>query len=306
MVVGPAAAELRRIASFLRKSAKAGNPAMARARPAFDLSVHDTDPFRPTRQRPVRVRARTVSADSHFEPHRHGWAQLAWCASGILQVSAAASADANDEVTYMVPPTRAVWIAPGALHSVHVVEEAALGTLYIDASATPPGFDRCRVIVVSPLLRELVHALDAPAGEPLPREREALLTQLVQDEIARADTQALGVPLPPAQGGDKRLRALCEAVLRSPSERATLAQWAADVGASERTLARLFREQLGTSFQQWRQQAILAHALPLLARGVPVSHVAAASGYASDSAFSAMFKAAMGQPPSHFQRRDGN
>ena len=52
----------------------------------------------------------------------------------------------------------------------------------------------------------------------------------------------------------------------------------------------------------WRQQAILAHALPLLARSQPISQVAAASGYASDSAFSAMFKTAMGQPPSHFQR----
>ena len=48
---------------------------------------------------------------------------------------------------------------------------------------------------------------------------------------------------------------------------------------------------------------MLAHALPMLARGAPVSHVAAASGYASDSAFTAMFKAAMGQPPSHFQGR---
>ena len=115
--------------------------------------------------------------------------------------------------------------------------------------------------------------------------------------------QELGVPLPPAQTGDKRLRALCEAVLRAPAERATLAQWASDVGASERTMARLFREQLGTSYQQWRQQAVLAHALPLLARGVPVSHVAAATGYASDSAFTAMFKAAMGQPPSQFQGR---
>jgi AraC-like DNA-binding protein len=69
-------------------------------------------------------------------------------------------------------------------------------------------------------------------------------------------------------------------------------------------VARLFREELGTSYQQWRQQAILAHALPMLARGVPVSQVAASSGYASDSAFTAMFKAAMGQPPSLFQRRD--
>lgn len=272
-------------------------------RPPAELPVQDTDPYQPSRTRPVRVRARTIPADTHFQPHRHDWAQLAWCASGVLQVSAAASATANDEVTYIVPPSRAVWIAPGALHSVHVVEQAELGTLYIDASVTPPGFDGCRVIVVSPLLRELVHALDAPPDAPLPAAREALLAQLVTDEIGRADTQALGVPLPPANGGDKRLRALCEAVLRAPAGRATLAEWAGDVGASERTLARLFRDQLGTSFNQWRQQAILAHALPLLARGMPVSHVAAASGYASDSAFTAMFKAAMGEPPKAFLGR---
>jgi len=32
--------------------------------------------------------------------------------------------------------------------------------------------------------------------------------------------------------------------------------------------------------------------------------VATASGYTSDSAFSAMFKSAMGQSPSHFQNKN--
>ena len=256
--------------------------------------------FVPSRQRPVRVRTRNMPADTHFEPHRHAWAQLAYCATGIVQVTASTP----EEVTYIVPPSRAVWIAPGALHTINVLEAAEFRTLYIDASARPAGWDSCRVLVVSPLLREVIHALDSPR-EALSVAREQLLTGLVLDELTRADTQALGVPMPNAQTGDKRLRALCEAVLRAPSERATLAGWAADMGASERTMARLFREELGTSYQQWRQQAILAHALPLLARGTPVSQVAAASGYASDSAFSAMFKAAMGQSPSHFQNKNG-
>ncbi|MCG2592513.1 helix-turn-helix transcriptional regulator [Ramlibacter sp. XY19] len=264
------------------------------------IPLGDTDPFQPNRAKPVRVRSRNMPADAHFDPHRHPWAQLAYCATGILQVSAADADSASGEVTFIVPPSRAVWIAPGALHHVHVLEDAQFRTLYIDASVTPTGWTGCRVLVVSPLLRELVAALDAPR---LARERETLLTNLVLDELGNAATQDLGVPLPPAQGGDKRLRALCEAVLRAPAERATLAQWAGSVGASERTMARLFREQLGTSYQQWRQQAVLAHALPLLARGMPVSHVAAASGYASDSAFTAMFKAAMGEPPSQFQGR---
>jgi AraC-like DNA-binding protein len=281
-----------------RQSSAKFSQTMPRQLRAHPIPVGDTDPFQPDRLRPVRLRARDLPVDTHFEPHRHAWAQLAYCASGILQVSAVAG---SEEVTYIVPPSRAVWIAPGALHSVHVLEAARFRTLYIHASAAPPAWSGCRVIVVSALLRELVHALDALPEPPRAPERAAMLTGLVLDEITHADAQPLGVPLPPAEGSDKRLRALCEAVLHAPAERATLAQWAARVGASERTMARLFREELGISYQQWRQQVLLAHALPMLARGVPVSHVAAAAGYASDSAFTAMFKAAMGQPPSHFQ-----
>lgn len=261
----------------------------------------DSDRFRPTRSRPVRVRSRNLPVDAHFEPHRHAWAQVAYCASGVLRVTALADGyGASGEVTYIVPPSRAVWIAPSALHSVDVLEAAQFRTLYVDPSVAPEGWHGCRVLVVSPLLRELVPALDEAGLAPA---REALLTALVVDELRAADTQPLGVPLPPADTGDKRLRALCEAVLRAPSDRATLAQWAAEIGASERTVARLFREQLGMGYQQWRQQVVLAHALPLLARGVAVAQVADASGYASESAFTAMFKAAMGQPPSRFQPR---
>ena len=280
-------------------------PTMPRNARLLSIPLGNTDGFTPSPQRPVRVRARSLAADTHLEPHSHAWAQLAYCATGIVQVTAAQSDQAGGDITYIVPPSRAVWIAPGARHHITVLEAAEFRTLYIDASATPEGWQGCRVMVVSPLLRESIQALDSPAGQALNAAREQLLCALVLDEITHADTQALGVPLPHPHTGDKRLRALCEAVLRAPSERATLAEWAEDTGASERTVARLFRDELGMSYQQWRQQAILAHALPLLARGQPVSLVAAASGYASDSAFSAMFKAAMGQPPSHFQNKTG-
>ena len=186
-------------------------------RPRRSVALTDADLFEPTKARPVRVRSRTLPVDAHFEPHRHAWAQVAYCASGMLQVSAADAGSASGEVTYIIPPSRAVWIAPSALHSVHVLEAAQFRTLYVDASVAPKNWDGCRVLVVSPLLRELVSALDEAS---LPRAREALLTALL-----------------------------------------------------------------------------------LLARGIPVNQVALASGYASVSAFTAMFKAAMGQPPSRFQPR---
>jgi AraC-like DNA-binding protein len=302
IVGAPAGSGTRRNDTFQRKSAKATVATMPRSLQPRPTPLGDTDPFRPDRRRPVRVRSRSLPVDTHFEPHRHAWAQLAYCSSGILQVTATTAQDGSEEVTYIAPPSRAVWIAPGALHAVHVLEAAEFRTLYIDASAVPADWTDCRVIVVSALLRELVHALDAPLQSPLPAARESLLTSLALDEIAGADTQPLGVPLPSAERGDKRLRALCEAVLRAPAQRRTLAGWAAQVGASERTLARLFRDELGTTYQQWRQQAVLAHALPMLARGLSIGQVAAASGYASDSAFTAMFRSALGRPPSQFQR----
>jgi len=105
---------------------------MARKPRLHFMPVGDTDPFTPSRERPVRVRARSMPVDSHFEPQ-----QLAYCASGIVQVTAEQSRRKADEITYIVPPSRAVWIAPGARHHITVLEAAEFRTLYIDASATP-------------------------------------------------------------------------------------------------------------------------------------------------------------------------
>lgn len=263
------------------------------------VPVGDTDPFAPTPARPVRCRARAMGHDTQFEPHHHPWGQLAYCASGLLQVTVSErSPDETPavETTTIVPPSRAVWIPPGARHAVTMLEASQLYTLYIDASVVSASWQRSRVLVVSPLLRELVMGLDQPQHADHLDRQQALAT-LVLAEIAHAPTQPLGVPMPDPVRGDRRLRALCEAVLNAPAQHATLSAWAVHSGASERTLARLFRDELGTGFQRWRQQVVLAHALPMLARGVSVSQVAAASGYSSDSAFTAMFKAALGQPP---------
>ena len=80
----------------------------------------------------------------------------------------------------------------------------------------------------------------------------------------------------------------------------TLEAWARDSGASPRTVARLFRQELGTTFVQWRQQVLLAKALAMAARRVPMSTIAAELGYASPSAFSAMVRRSVGAPPSRF------
>ena len=104
---------MRQFANFKLNSANI-MPSTSQSRPA---PLGDMDPFRPNPMHAVRLRARSMAADTHFEPHRHDWAQLAYCASGTVQVRVleeASSARQGSEIGYIVPPSRAVWIAPGA------------------------------------------------------------------------------------------------------------------------------------------------------------------------------------------------
>jgi AraC-like DNA-binding protein len=258
----------------------------------------------PSAERPLRAKERRLSAETRVVPHRHPWAQVALSATGVLRLTV-------DRGSYIVPPSRALWIPPGVEHAVTVVEAAELRTLYLHQprGRCGPGVPRaeeaawreCRVLEVSELLRALVLELSvAPDGAArlgaAELRRERRIGALVLDELRRARPLPLGVDLP----ADKRLRALCEAMLDDPARHAGIAAWSRDAGASPRTVARLFRSELGTSFGQWRQQALLARAMQLAARGRPMSHIAAELGYASPSAFSAMVRRAVGAPPSRF------
>lgn len=261
--------------------------------------------YAPTRERPIRAKLHRLTTDKRVVPHDHPWAQVALSETGVVRLTVA-------DGTYLVPPSRALWIPPGVEHAVTVVEDADLRTLYIHqadgrcgpdvARSEEAAWRQCRVLEVSDLLRALVLQMDIrPDGSPtMPGaaelQRERRLGALVLDELRRARPVRLGVALP----NDKRLRALCESVLADPTRHGTLDDWARDSGASPRTVARLFRQELGTTFVQWRQQVLLAKALAMAARKVPMGTIAAELGYASPSAFTAMVRRSVGAPPSEF------
>ncbi len=254
--------------------------------------------FAPTPERPLRAKSRLLEHQTDIQPHHHDWGQLVFSITGAVRVNTAGLQTA----TYIVPPSRAVWIPPRVVHAVTAIEQCDLRTLYLGPGLLAgEAWQAGRVLEVSPLLRELVLALPAvpapsPAESGVDAERRRGIEQLILHELNRARALALGVALPQ----DARLRRLCEAMLREPGRHAGLDEWAMEAGASQRTLSRLFREQLGTSFAQWRSQLLLAHALTLAARGRPMSHIASELGYASASAFTAMVTRTVGMPPSRF------
>ncbi|QNP47265.1 AraC family transcriptional regulator [Diaphorobacter aerolatus] len=270
------------------------------ARPVAHVEAFLPPPFVPTRARPVRVRYRKLRADTRILPHSHDWAQVALSAYGVLRLDVPTG-------TYIVPPHRAVWVPPGVEHAVTMVEDADLRTLYLYQPAGQCGpsvarheravWQQCRVLEASDLLRALAREMptepdDGPPPDAETLRRERHLSALILDELRRANPVKLGVDLP----HDKRLRTLCEAVIADPTLHGTLADWARNTGASPRTVARLFRDELGSTFTQWRQQVVLAKALSLAATRMPMARIATELGY-SPSAFSAMVRKSVGESP---------
>ena len=239
--------------------------------------------------RPIAAMAKDFAAGYHIEPHRHERAQLVFAAHGAMLVTTAAG-------SWAVPPQRAVWMPAGTVHQIRMAADVAMRTLYVreDAAARLPS--GVRVLAVSPLLRELILracALPLAYDEAGPGGR---LMALILDEIAALPTVALDLPQP----RDPRLARICRALAGEPGATRSLADWGREAGASTRTLARLFVKETGLAFGAWRQQARLLAATAMLAAGEPITRIALDLGYESPSAFTAMFKRALGAPPSQY------
>src|SRR5699024_5329647 len=119
--------------------------------------------------------------------------------------------------------------------------------------------------------------------------------RVIIDDLTAAAEQPLHLPEP----RDERLQALTYLVQHDLANPATLDELGQKVGASERTLSRLFLHETGMSFRRWRAQLRVHHALLLLTDGVSVTDAAVACGWANPSAFIETFTALVGVTLGH-------
>ncbi|HEX7111736.1 MAG TPA: helix-turn-helix transcriptional regulator [Mizugakiibacter sp.] len=223
--------------------------------------------------------------------HRHRRGQLLYATTGVLTVT-------TPQGSWVVPPERAIWIPPGVPHEVRMGGHVSIRNAFVLAQAAAAAGlpEHCRVIAVSPLLRELlITAVDLPPHYDL-HGRDGRIMALILDEIRTLPTLALNTPLPRTA----RLAQLCRALLEAPTLTLSVDAAAAKAGMSRRHFTRQFRAETGMSFAGWRQQACLQVALARLGAGEPVTRVALDLGYASPSAFSAVFRRVLGVPPSRY------
>ncbi|GAA2160904.1 MULTISPECIES: AraC family transcriptional regulator [Glycomyces] len=234
---------------------------------------------------------RTLTHMERIDWHRHDGHQLIYPRRGVLRVFTATG-------VWVVPPSQGVWIPAGHDHAHRACGTTEMRAILFATESPGPFIAHPTVLAFTPLLREAVTCLTDDAG--LEAATRGHLERVVLDLLRGVEAPQRFLPALP----DPRLREVVALLEDDPSDRRTLAQLGTAIGASERTLSRLFREQAGMTFAQWRGQFRLHHALVLLAEGHQVTRIAGACGYASPSAFIGAFREAFGLTPGEYLRRE--
>lgn len=235
----------------------------------------------------VAAMAKSFPAGFKTPIHHHARDQLIYAQSGVMRVRSTTE-------TWIVPPNRAVYIVAGIPHTVAMRGAVDMRTLYIDPKCAADLPKSITALEVSTLLRALILSLLKEPLDYTHASRASDMVRLILSEIIQARHLTLGIPMP----RDKRLKLVCEALLQRPERNETLEGWSQIVGASPRTLSRLFAGETNMSFTAWRQRVRFHNSLDALVEGKPIAMIARNNGYASPSAFTHAFRKIFGVIPS--------
>jgi AraC-like DNA-binding protein len=207
-----------------------------------------------------------------------------WARSGVVTVGVV-------DTTWVLPPSRALFVPAGVPHTTAAASTAEMHSLYLRPDRCPPLWMEPAVLAAVPMFAALVgHLSDPGLADDARRRAEAVLF----DVLVPAPVASVELTWP----RDDRARRVADALAADPADDRDGATWAREVGASERTLSRLFVAETGVGLGRWRTRLRVRIALELLATGTPVAVVGRQVGYRTTSAFIAAFRREVGVTPS--------
>ncbi|MEU4191915.1 helix-turn-helix transcriptional regulator [Kribbella sp. NPDC026611] len=217
----------------------------------------------------------------------HDRGHLVYAARGVLSVH-------TESGISMIPANRVGWTPAGFSHYHRAHGNTDMRILFLPASLSRLMPTHPAVLTASGLAREAFLTLTTNRRQTAAMNR---VRRVLVDELHDAPEQPLHLPEP----SDDRLQAIARLLHENPADNATLAQLARQSGASARTLSRLFHDELGMTFYEWRTQLRIYHALVLLAAGHDATRVANACGWANPSHFITAFTNLIGTTPGRYR-----
>ena len=249
--------------------------------------LNQTDEFQ-THWYPAPVLGIAAQMGQHDSgTHTHEMGQLLFTQQGCIRISL-------ENRLSLLPPGRVAWIPPHVRHRAQMRESVGYRSVYLGEEYAQKLGNEVVILSISPLLRELLERIAiAPFDSDWKKGRLANLLPVFIDELQTATTEPTLLSLPQ----DRRLKRLD--IEQLPPN---LSQLAEIVGASEKTITRIFLKETGMTYQTWRQQWRFIKAIELLAQEKPYHFIAQELGLTSDSAFISFFRKMSGMTPREYQR----
>ncbi|WDR05350.1 helix-turn-helix transcriptional regulator [Devosia rhodophyticola] len=205
----------------------------------------------------------------------------------------------NKRRQWLLPPQRAALIACGTSISVSSKGPATSSSILFRNDELGLTEGELRVFVMSDLARLMVAQAMRWGGATEPSNDQAHFFHALASVVAELSLIQLNTWLPrPSSSGLAKAIAVGLADLGRNIGFGQLAQSGA---VSERTLARLFRRELGMTWTEFRHRARMIKAMEALAQE-SVTEAGFQVGFESTSAFIRAFKAFSGQTPNAFKR----
>lgn len=231
-----------------------------------------------------------LAGGMRVRPHSHVRGQFIYAPSGALRV-------ATESGNWSVPVNQAIWVPSGIEHAVIAQSPLFIHTLFIDLAYTYDLPRQCQVLGLTSLMQELLQrAVSIDDSYPV-EGPESRLMSVILDELRTLVPEPLHLPT----ANDRQILKVMDAIMENPGDNRRLENWAGEVGATARTLARRFKKETGLSFGQWRTRLRLIEGIERIQRGYSVTRVALEVGYANPSAFIAMFQRELGMSPGKFK-----
>lgn len=240
------------------------------------------------------MRYEQANAKTEYLPHAHEWGQVIFVTRHVLEMHV-------EGERLLTPATIPIWIPPRQRHASYNHLQAQFRTFNIAAplcDGLPP---RACLLSVDAIVHAIMDEF-ARTGLAQPESDEQWrLCEVLRDRLRLAPVQESYLP----GSQDKFLAPVLRALEANPGDNTTLAQWAARVFTTERTLARRCRQELQMSFSEWRQRLRFLHAVAQLGQGKSVQAIAHDLGYGSASALIVMFQQQAGTTPDRYRARLG-
>ncbi len=231
--------------------------------------------------------------------HSHEVHQIEYAIGGVVEVETASA-------HYLLPPQQAAWIPAGLEHQATMAPAVRTVAVMFDAQMIPGGGDRARILAVSPLIREMmIYALRWPIDRDVGSSHDEKVSDAFFRTLADLVIEALDHEAPLSlPTSEHPIVAAAMAYTKDHLESVTAEEVSRAVAVSERTLRRLFHDELGLSWRTYLLHARMLRAMALLASpGQTVQETSAAVGFDSLSSFTRAFTQFSGETPSTYRKR---